>query len=530
MSYDLNHKNPKTPRIPQNGFDTSSQYSSINGTTDIQSLDDESKNSINDNISISGESIDSNSTTVPEDSAKMVTPLAVSIPAFEKVGELPTPMVYSPMSPGIAATSPSKLRSDGNKIHVNKRRGLYKPIDEIVSSTPLRLASEVVPHLETYQQRVSSLPAVTEEELHITDEFPIQHDGFQAVKDGESKSDDGMMLVGYRINHYDQPISWRKVKTIGVGNFSDVLLYESLGQNDPELLQVAVKRMRYPDEVKNLTCKSPNITELLGRLDNSLTREISILNSLDHPCIVKLFGVNDPIFMQSSRPLYDMLRQRQMLIPCNMIMSYCSGGDLLAAMATCSGNLDTWLIQRVFSEVVIAVKYLHEHNIIHRDLKLENVLLRFPLQHITEFRDQPLYYKQNFIELADFGLSKRVEPEEMCTARCGSEDYVSPEILMGVPYDGQLSDSWALGVILYSLLEDRLPFDPLPNASARQRNRPTAHRIARFEWKWHKRLDEECSAKEIVEHTLTRRNQRWNCTDIYNSKFIQEIVNNLQFI
>ncbi|KAL3232263.1 Serine/threonine-protein kinase PRR1 [Nakaseomyces bracarensis] len=526
MSYEMNQQNPKTPRIPQTGFDNGFNAQRSGEDMDGNFTDDENRTPMNENVSVSGRSDDTTNTTFNDENGKIVTPLSVSIPTFENVTELPTPMIYSPMSPAIANVSPRKFTPSDNKIHVNKRRGNKKPIDEIISTIPLRLASEVLPPIDTYQQRISSLPAVTEEEPHNTDGFPIHHDGDKTA----TEEDNNLVLIGYRINHYNQPVQWRKVKTIGVGNFSDVLLYESLDQNDPELFQVAVKRMRYPDEVKHLTSKSPNITELLGRLENSLTREISILNSINHPCIVKLFGVNDPIFMQSSRPLYDMLNQRQKLGPCNLIMSYCSGGDLLAAMATCSGNLDMWLVQRIFTEVVIAVKYLHDRNIIHRDLKLENVLLRFPLENITEFKDQPLYFKQNFIELADFGLSKKIERGEMCTARCGSEDYVSPEILMGVPYDGHLSDSWALGVILYSLLEDRLPFDPLPNSSARQRNRPTAHRIARFEWKWNKLLNEDCSAKEIVKHTLTRRNQRWNCTDIYQSKYIQEIVNDLEFV
>lgn len=90
-----------------------------------------------------------------------------------------------------------------------------------------------------------------------------------------------------------------------------------------------------------------------------------------------------------------------------MIMSYCPAGDLLAAVMARNGRLEAWLIQRILTEVVLAVKYLHENSIIHRDLKLENILLKYSFDDINSFRDSPIYCKQNFIELADFGLCKK---------------------------------------------------------------------------------------------------------------------------
>ena len=139
--------------------------------------------------------------------------------------------------------------------------------------------------------------------------------------------------------------------------------------------------------------------------------------------------------------------------------------------------------------------------------------------------------KNNIIQLTDFGLCKQLSrDDDLCVTRCGSEDYVSPEILMGIPYDGTLSDSWAMGVILYSLLEDRLPFDPPVNATLKQRRRPTSHRIAGFEWRWNKLKDIDMCAKEIVSNTLTRKNKRWDINNIMESKFVSELVEQLTFI
>ncbi len=100
------------------------------------------------------------------------------------------------------------------------------------------------------------------------------------------------------------------------------------------------------------------------------------------------------------------------------------------------------------------------------------------------------------VTLTDMGLSRRIpEPPEspLLSTRCGSEDYAAPEILMGQPYDGRQTDAWALGVLLYALMEGRLPFDPLPGARgdpATLRAR-TPHRIARCEWAWVKFGDED---------------------------------------
>ncbi|KIW68759.1 hypothetical protein PV04_04681 [Phialophora macrospora] len=207
------------------------------------------------------------------------------------------------------------------------------------------------------------------------------------------------------------------------------------------------------------------------RIEVSLKREVDLLKVIQHPSLVhlKAFGNDD-----ANRAL--------------LVMNYCPGGDLFEVATKHREVLTPSFVRRIFSELVSAVRYLHQKYIVHRDIKLENVLLNIPVRVHSDVSDWQTLDRA-VVTLTDLGLSRRIpEPPEspLLTTRCGSEDYAAPEILMGQPYDGRQTDAWALGVLLYALMEGRLPFDPLPGARgdpAILRAR-TPHRIARCEWAW----------------------------------------------
>jgi serine/threonine protein kinase len=162
--------------------------------------------------------------------------------------------------------------------------------------------------------------------------------------------------------------------------------------------------------------------KLVEREDN-LKTETSLLQLVDHPNIVKLLDICD-----TKDTLF-------------IIMELMEGGELYDEIVKRKHFTEkdaSYIMYQLFS----ALDYLHKRQIVHRDLKLENLLLK----------------KQGALEikLADFGLSKVYTGEALQTA-CGTPYYVAPEILVSEGYDHKI-DTWAAGVLLYVLLSGRLPF------------------------------------------------------------------------
>ena len=153
-------------------------------------------------------------------------------------------------------------------------------------------------------------------------------------------------------------------------------------------------------------------------------------------------------------------------------------------------------------------------------------------EQLAEAAKDPENYPHPITTLTDVGLSRRVNfaENELLTTRCGSDDYASPELIMGMPYDGRQTDAWALGVLLYALMEERLPFDPPPGTVEMKMRSKTAHRIARCEWKWLKLAagnDYDPAlegGKRVVEGLLKRALKRWRVPVVAEDEWVKEAI------
>lgn len=160
---------------------------------------------------------------------------------------------------------------------------------------------------------------------------------------------------------------------------------------------------------------------------NLLLREFNILSKVNSPNILTVHG-----YFQEG--LYNYL-----------VLEYANNGDLLTYLNNLD-ILDEDTIKSFFKQICLGVKYLHDNNIIHGDIKLENILL-FKKSLENEIA----------VKLADFGFSTEFSLTRKRIYTYGSPIYTAPEIILGVEVFGPEVDIWSLGVVLYCMLYKETP-------------------------------------------------------------------------
>lgn len=170
---------------------------------------------------------------------------------------------------------------------------------------------------------------------------------------GAEDSDAEYFIV--RSAHEDHKRKWRSIRSLGQGTFSKVMLATS--QHLPPGTPYDEKHL---DSRKLVAVKIVEHGPAGGadeeRIEVSLKREVDILKSVSHPSIVQLKAL-------------EYTDERALLV-----LSYCPGGDLFELASEHRNILQPKLVQRMFAEMVSAVRYLHNNYIVHRDIKLESKL------------------------------------------------------------------------------------------------------------------------------------------------------------
>ena len=181
------------------------------------------------------------------------------------------------------------------------------------------------------------------------------------------------------------------------------------------------------DTHEKIIIKEINLSVLDQNQKNLTSQEGLLLSQLNHPNIINC----DEFHLENDKAY--------------IIMEYGEGGDLSKKIQEQkSKNLpfEENQILDWFIEICEAVRYIHEKNIIHRDLQPNNILLT----------------KNNQIKLTDFGIAKILDGEQQVKTKIGNDSYFSPEIIKGENYDFK-TDIWNLGIILYELTQLKHPFE-----------------------------------------------------------------------
>lgn len=144
-----------------------------------------------------------------------------------------------------------------------------------------------------------------------------------------------------------------------------------------------------------------------------------------------------------------------------LVLELVGGGDLFTVLtARATPRLQEEEAAFVLAQLVEGLDFLHCQSIIHRDVKLENVLVA------SQQKQRPLGLILYGVKITDFGLSKDVGVgRSIAQSTVGSRPYTSPEVLREGPHDFS-SDLWCLGVLLYVLLVGQFPYDQLPDQQA----------------------------------------------------------------
>ncbi|EAX98939.1 CAMK family protein kinase [Trichomonas vaginalis G3] len=197
------------------------------------------------------------------------------------------------------------------------------------------------------------------------------------------------------------------LNTIGVGSTAKV----KLGKNKITGEKVAIKIMK-----KKLFVQKPD-------LQVKLQREIVLMRILRHPNLLRFID-----FLESEKNVY-------------IITELGSRGELFDFLLE-KGPPGAALSLNIFRQLIYGLDFLHVHDICHRDIKPENILLD----------------ENNNVKIADFGFARFLKSSAAETS-CGSPHYAAPEVIKAEPYDGKAADVWSLGVVFYTLLTGRRPFE-----------------------------------------------------------------------
>uniref|UniRef100_A0A7N0ZWM4 Protein kinase domain-containing protein n=1 Tax=Kalanchoe fedtschenkoi TaxID=63787 RepID=A0A7N0ZWM4_KALFE len=215
------------------------------------------------------------------------------------------------------------------------------------------------------------------------------------------------------------------------GQVGDYLVMEKVSQGR----ESTVWKAKHAGSGQVVALKQIHLSKLNSHLRDCLHCELNFLSSVRHPNIVRLIDAihcEDSIFLA---------------------LEYCAEGNLAMYLQK-HGRVQDETARSFLKQLGDGLQILHSKHIIHRDLKPENILLSSSESGLV-------------LKIADFGLSRVMDPNGYAETVCGSPSYMAPEVLQFQRYNERV-DMWSTGVILFELVNGYRPFNGRNNVQLLQ--------------------------------------------------------------
>ena len=317
-----------------------------------------------------------------------------------------------------------------------------------------------------------------------------------AIKDSSYYMEKSKKLINYIKEFYTKNNKYPDTKInfylygrrIGQGAFGKV----NLGLNVLTGRVVAIKSFKKTKEAKH----NSNLNKILY--------ETGLMKRFNHPNITKILEV-----------FHD---EEYMLI----IMEYINGGNLFNFVKK-RRKLSEKTAKFLFRQIILGIKHIHSQNIVHRDIKLENIIIDL----------------NNNVKICDFGIGKVINSaDELLYDKCGTPMYMAPEIILSNKkngYKGFTVDIWSSGITLYIMLSGTLPFAvknksieelSLKDMKSKKESSNLKYQIVNGYPKKIKKISSE--AKDLLKGLLNKNpDKRLTCDEILNHPWLKEDINEI---
>ena len=316
------------------------------------------------------------------------------------------------------------------------------------------------------------------------------------TKESNEYMEQSLKLSQYIKNYYIKNNAYPKTnldfyrigRIIGQGGFAKV----NLGLNVLTGRVVAIKS--FNKTIKTKYGDNLNMDKILY--------EINLMRKLNHPNITKILETfeDDKFYF--------------------IIMEYINGGNLFSYVKK-RRKLSEKTAKFLFKQIILGIKHIHSQLIVHRDIKLENILIDM----------------NNNVKICDFGIGIILSSENQeLYSHCGTPMYIAPEIILSNKEKGYMGfpvDIWSAGIALYIMLSGKLPFnldedqDDIDryNKKEKEKNAKLKFEIVNKEPKYIEKISDE--ARNLLDGLLNKNpKKRLTCEQILNHPWLSDINNN----